>query len=219
MKECNGLMLVTPSSWLTNRTVTFFDASCETRFMVDDAFEAFLLEPTREAYRRACRLIMQAPDFGGRSSDLWPLMEGLKQGREREVLDLCDEYWPQWRLSPRFHRIVGIAAERLELADEVELAKFQFRSCLQGILETGKGTARSPLQVMFACDECDVLMALGLEAAVQQVVQRGTRFLDVVTSKDNREVWFEVAEFALTEQPAKLDSFELSRIPRELAWF
>lgn len=210
MKERDGFIR-------RNRAVAVFDASDEIRFMVDDAFEAFLLKPTRERFRRVLRLTAEDPNFSSRSADLICLLEWLQQGQHRKVFENCVDRWCDWRLSPRFHRIQGIAAAELGLQEEAELAKFQFQSCLQGILDTGKGTGPSPFQVMFACDEPEVLTALGSERRGQRIVSRGTRLLDVITCRDQQEIWFEVAEISMTQ--GAVEALARNEFPRELARF
>jgi hypothetical protein len=77
-------------------------------------------------------------------------------------------------------------------AAEAELCRFQFQTCLDGLLGTGEGTVTSPYQVLHISDQYDVMHALGLRGQNQHAVQRKRRCLDVISCEDGTEVWFDV---------------------------
>ena len=157
-----------------------------------DAYQAFLENPTPEKYRRARRMTMAMPGFHRQSLAWLELSRLCDEGRWAEVLRRSDDMWVSWSLSPRFHLLVGYAASHLDDDEEVELSRFQFQTCLDALLGTGKGTPASPYEVLRTCDQYDVIGALGLRGHMQRAVELRGRSMDVVACDDHAEVWFDL---------------------------
>jgi Domain of unknown function (DUF4919) len=157
-----------------------------------DAYQAFLEEPTADNYRRARRVTLAEPGFDRQSLEWVELSRLCDEGLYEEVFERSCDLWPTWKLSPRFHLLMGYAASCLGDAEEVELCRFQFQTCLEGLLGTGQGTATRPYQVLHISDQYDVIHALGLRGQYQRAVQRKGRCLDVISCEDGTQVWFDV---------------------------
>jgi hypothetical protein len=156
-----------------------------------DAYQAFLEEPTADNYRRARWMTLAEPGFDRQSLEWIELSRLCDEGRFEEVCQRSCDLWTTWKLSPRFHLLVGYAASCLGDVEEAELCRFQFQTCLEGLLGTGEGTATSPYQALHVSDEYDVIRALGLHGQYQHAVQRKGRCLDVISCDDGTEVWFD----------------------------
>jgi hypothetical protein len=163
-----------------------------TEACLPDAYQAFLENPTRDHHRRACRSILAEPGFDRHSLEWIELSKRCAEGRFEEALDQSYAMWPTWKLSPRFHLLVGFAASRLGDRSEEELSRFQFQTCLDGLLGTGDGTARSPYEVLHISDQYDVIRALGFSGRGQRTVARRGRCLSVVSCHEGTRVWFDV---------------------------
>ena len=157
-----------------------------------DAYQAFLENPSPDNYRRARRMTMATPGFDRQSLAWLDLSRWCDEGRFAEVLRRSDGMWDLWRLSPRFHLLVGYAASHLGDDEEVELSRFQFQTCLDALLGTGEGTQAFPYEVLRTCDQYDVIRALGLCGQRQQAVELRGRSMDVVGCDDQAEVWFDL---------------------------
>ena len=71
------------------------------------------------------------------------------------------------------------------------------------ISQTGSGTRQSPFSITFFTDQDDVMRSFGEAKRYQQAVTSQDRQLDVITSHEGIEFWFDVtnlAKFATLEK-------------------
>lgn len=161
------------------------------------ALARFLEEPTGQHFVSAWRSVTKS----GRRVDFAALRTLLADGQAGEVREYLDSL-PRWlRLSPRVQELAALAAELSADAEEAELARFLFATCLEGILAAGDGSAEHPYVAVQPADEQAVLAVLGREAASQALVENRGRMLDVVLCRDGGEVCFDVSH---TARPARL---------------
>ncbi len=172
---------------------------------MQQAFEALLENPGVERYLAARRLaslhMCEQQDIA-----LTRVSHACLEGRFSDAEDLLDELLASLCLSPRAHFLAGWVAQQQGDEQGAELARFCFRSCLEGILSTGEGSLRSPFQVTYRSDVADVLEALGLTSKKRRTTSRSRATYDVVECDDGAEYWFDVS-LALAAPPAKRQAF------------
>jgi hypothetical protein len=175
------------------------------------ALARFLEEPTGPHFVSAWRSVTKS----GRRVDFVALKALLAHGQAGEVREHLDSL-PQWlRLSPRVQELAALAAEMAADAEEAELARFLFATCLEGILAAGDGSVEHPYVAVQPADEQPILAILGREAASQALVENRGRMLDVVLCRDGGEVCFDVTH---SVRPARLRPKKvLSRVRRKAA--
>jgi hypothetical protein len=176
-----------------------------------DAYQAFLENPTPENYRRARRITLAMPGFDRHSLAWVELSQLCDEGRFDEVLRRSDDMWTAWRLSPRYHLLVGYAASQFGDQEEVELSRFQFHTCLEALLGTGEGTETSPYYVLRTCDQYDVIRALGLRGRCQCAAEHRGRSVDIVQCDGQIEVWFDLGPIPLKKRRSRRVSRWLDR--------
>lgn len=178
-----------------------------------DAYQAFLEKPTADNYRRVRRMVTAEPGFD-RQSVAWMELAALcEEGRFDQLRERAWEMWPTWRLSPRFHLLVGYAANRLGDYEEEQLERFQFQTCLDGLLGTGEGTQQKPYQVLYVSDQYDVIRDLGLRGRGQRALEHNGRGMDVVWCEDGTQVWFDTGPLPYERQRSRRVTAWRERIP------
>ena len=101
---------------------------------------------------------------------------------------------PNLILSPRAHLAISFVAGKLgnETAQKVE--GFLAVTCCQGIVDSGDGTQESPYLVTRTSDEHDVLKYLQKEFAGQALVEADGKTFDLVSCKDDTQIWFDISD-------------------------
>jgi hypothetical protein len=172
---------------------------------------ALVEEPCKETYLAARAAVLRESPWPLTAVEILELDRLLESAEHQLLLDRLSTLPPSKVLSPRIHFLAAEASEALGDMPEVELERSLFVLTLQGLLSTGDGTAANPYVVCHPCDEYDVLAALGLEAAGQSLVERESRFYDVLLSTGGQEIWFDVTEI-LVPRRAKIRAARRRRI-------
>jgi hypothetical protein len=164
---------------------------------MQDELQTFLETPTARTYRQVREALLEevAATCSAETlsaSVLVELTELAAADQFQAVLERIDELQPAWALSPRVHYLAAVAADELGDAESAELERFVFQSCLDGILATGEGTPQSPYLITYPSDVYDVLLALGVEARSQKLVEQRGLLCEGVRCTDDEEVWFEL---------------------------
>jgi hypothetical protein len=154
---------------------------------------AFVDHPSRQTYLAVRSAVLSAAPLHLAPAELAELERLLGAGQAQQVLDRIGALPPSKVLSPRVHLL---AAEAAEAAGDVaggEVERFLFVLCLQGLLATGEGTPANPYLVCHVTDEYDLLEALELEPAGQELALHEGHMCDVLTCTNGREVWFDLS--------------------------
>jgi hypothetical protein len=100
---------------------------------------------------------------------------------------------PNQILSPRYHLLKTVLAERTGRKAESQAARLHATRCLEGLLTTGDATAGRPVHITRYSDEDDIVrLHFKTTVASRRSVQQGTRIFDVVVCNDQREIYFDV---------------------------
>ena len=165
-----------------------------------DPYQAFLESPTRTRYRSLRQVVLSDPAYEDQSTGAAEL-EGLWRRRAYRAFARRErELFRTWKLSPRYHWLVGTVAIEREDQDTVELAKFQFQTCLAAMLHSGSGTVKRPYLVTRSTDAYDILDALQRSAGRQQLIDGGGVMLDVIQCIDGGELCFDAGVGTRTQQ-------------------
>ena len=155
----------------------------------------FFETPNADHYRAVRDAVIQHPTFsstGTLASEIQNICRSLEQRDFAAARQQIASHMPGWSLCPRIHFLDGLAAEGLELADEVEVARFCFRACLDGLLATGDGTSAHPYVVTYVTDEQDILQSRRRQAIGQSLIERMDRRFDVISCATGDKLWFDV---------------------------
>ena len=155
------------------------------------AYQMFLERPSAESFAIVRRRLLARKDFERDSFQLERLADLCRDEDFDEAIDLTEQVFDLWCLSPRYHFLCGHLWEQLDRPEEVDLARFQFETCLEGLLSSGTGEFDAPFQILRVCDEYDLLEAQGRRALCQRSVDRYGMCLDVITCVGGAEVWFD----------------------------
>ena len=155
-------------------------------------FTKFVEQPTRENYLAVRDAILREAPLKLMTAEVAELSFLLDEGEFQTVLDRIDALPPSKALSPRIHFLAAEAAELSGDTQTGEVERFLFVLCLKALLSTGCGSESEPYVVCHATDEYDVLEALALEPAGQELVESEGRVCDLLTCSDGREIWFDV---------------------------
>ncbi|MCA9163490.1 MAG: hypothetical protein KDA62_10945 [Planctomycetales bacterium] len=158
-----------------------------------EQLEAFFEQPTAASYRAARRQLL-ASCATPVVSDLHALARAVAKRRYREAEALIDTMLPTWSLSPALHDLAARVASAAADHDDLELERFMFSSCLDGILDTGDGSHERPYLVTYLSDEYDVLAALRQRACRQQTNETNQGLVDEITCDDGSTVCFDVTD-------------------------
>ena len=163
-----------------------------TKTTSSDLFQVFVEHPTDRLFQQLRWKTIGDVGYESNSTRFAELSLLCAEGCYNTVQDVVADMLPQWQLSPCLHYYTGIAA--LELGD-VELATYHrrcFEVCLQALLQTGDGSLENPYVVTYVRDEYDILQALEVDVRCQQLLETGSRRLDVITSHDGCDICFDV---------------------------
>lgn len=166
--------------------------------MSTKTFGRFVQGPTLERYLRLRRQVMQTRRYDPQAVVLGELQAQL-EADPQQVLRRTKSLAASFRLSPRFHFLAGqaaMAAEQWDLALEHREAS---RACLGALLDSGHGTRSQPHLVTYLTDARDLAVALGRSVRCQELVQVGNRSLDVLTTHDGQQLWFDVSDLLTAE--------------------
>jgi hypothetical protein len=158
-----------------------------------DAFDDFLDRPSTETFLRLRDNVLAAPGYDFYSDGLDELEDLAGADDHAGVLDALPTLMPNWLLSPRVHRLAGVAARQAGDEDRALTEESLARACMTGLLRSGAGTKEKPFRVLHVSDEYDAVEALGKTAAGQRQVVDDDGVYDVLTCADGSELWFDVS--------------------------
>ncbi|MBK8208310.1 MAG: DUF4919 domain-containing protein [Planctomycetes bacterium] len=159
-----------------------------------EPFFEFLREPNRESFLAARRAVLEDPSYQPYSTELEELDALIEQEDYQGVLDRMPELVPNLVLSPRLHLMLAYTQRRLGNTDSADMEGAIARTCADGILMTGDGTAEKPWLVLRTSDEYDVLMFIDKKMETQALIRRDGKALDRLACEDGSEVWFDVSD-------------------------
>jgi hypothetical protein len=157
-----------------------------------DELSDFLAKPSGETFLRLREVVIGSPDYEFHS-DGADQVQGLFAAEDYEAVpDMLSELMPNWLLSPRVHRLVGLAAEQVGDTDLAQRETYMARACIRGLLESGDGSRERPFQVTHVADEYDLLEIQGKEMKQQRLVTDTAGSFDVIACTDGTELWFDI---------------------------
>lgn len=161
-----------------------------------------------------------ATDLAADVARVGALIESKQWGAAQQWLA---RLMPAAALSPRIHFLSALVAEALGQTTDVELSRFMFQACLQGVLATGDGSPARPYQITYTTDEYDILEARKLRLSRQVVREKENARYDVFVCASGAELWFDVTHLvvgspqqivatpnSLTPRPRKKQGVSLS---------
>jgi hypothetical protein len=161
---------------------------------LSEGLAKLVAEPTKENYLAVRKLVVSHSKYDPYSRDLDEIERLSTDPKNENLRKRAKAAAPNLLLSPKYHRILKIAAlwrgEEATLVAERRMAA----ACLKGILATGDGTAEKPYLVVRISDEYDVLAFLGKRSESQALSFQGDRKLDIHQCSDASTVWFDVTD-------------------------
>jgi hypothetical protein len=151
---------------------------------------AFVEQPSRKTFLAVRAAVLRECPQPIAAADLVAVRRLLEEGAACRALARIDDLPAAKVLSPRVHLLAAEAADLLGDAERGELERMLFVLVLQGLLDTGEGTAAAPYIVCQPSDEYDIAEALGVVPTRQGLMEREDKLCDVLRCTDGRELWF-----------------------------
>lgn len=153
---------------------------------------AFMDDPTVGNLSALRQDIKQEPSFDPLLKVAGQVQALMRDGGHAQALELINGTLPGSLLSPSTHVLASECFRILgdqESADrESALADVSVRC----VTITGSGTREDPWETLRIGDQYDVMSVLGMEPVSHEQYRDGERVIDVHTTVDDREVWFEL---------------------------
>jgi hypothetical protein len=162
--------------------------------MLRDAFIQLIESPTRENYLRIRQMILDHETYQPYSEDLFDIGDLVEKGEYRKAQDALAAGMPNLLLSPRAHIFLSVIARESGSEDGAKMEGHVACACAEGIMATGDGSEEKPYLVVRTSDEYDLLEYLDMEMTGQSLKHENDKHFDVLTTKDGREVWFDITE-------------------------
>lgn len=159
-----------------------------------DEFMKFLQEPNRDSYLAVRAQLIASPAYDPYSRDLDQVEELLEQSGPQAACDAIQAALPNLLLSPRAHLLMSYLQHQLGNEDAAEMEMLVGQLCLQGILETGDGSAERPWLVLRTSDEYDVLQHFEKELQQQALAGEGDKKRDILTCTDGTVYHFDITD-------------------------
>jgi len=161
---------------------------------MQDAFFAFVSDPTPEHYLAVRRALVSHPDYDPYGDGLRSLRDAYEADEFGRVPELFAEQVPTLLLSGEAHFILALAHEKAGNDEHCQMEKFLAFRCVSGLLGTGDGSRERPYLVTSPADEYDVLNALSKQSTMQSLHHEPDgRVLDC-QRVDGGDVWFDVTD-------------------------
>jgi hypothetical protein len=161
---------------------------------IDERFADFLQHPTHNRWLSLREQLISHADFAPHSHEWRQLEEAFAEGGYERVMTLGDPLAQRGCLSPRFHFLVGVAAEELGDPERADWHQQCARLCLTALLQSGAGSRKDPYLCTYPWDCYDILRVLGRQAQGQRLIQYEGRWFDVLATESGQDVWFDVTE-------------------------
>lgn len=149
----------------------------------------FIENPTGELYVAAVDELARSTGYHPYGNPVERILELVAD----EDFEAAREAMATLRLSPDGHMLAAFVAR--ELADQklFEAEQRLSAACIKGILDTGDGTKDRPYVVSVVSDENISLRVLEKEMTSQQLDRDGDRFLDVIETTDEEQLYFDIS--------------------------
>tara|TARA_R110002096_G_scaffold403766_4_gene601372 strand:- start:7679 stop:8212 length:534 start_codon:yes stop_codon:yes gene_type:complete len=162
--------------------------------MDDSYFSQFINDPSQENFAELRNAHLQS-GYDPYSSELEGIDQLLKEAKFEEVVARIKQVMtPNFLLSPSTHLRLAAAYEGTGDQEKCELERAIGRALIKGIQESGKGTPEEPYKVTRTSDEYDLLYFEGLKFESQSLREVDGRRMDVLKTKEGREIWFDVSD-------------------------
>ncbi|MCA9265380.1 MAG: hypothetical protein KDA60_16080 [Planctomycetales bacterium] len=171
----------------------------ESDHAIDLAYENFLVKPSAANYLNVRSLLLANPRWIRRDEELVQLGRLSRKSDLVGMMELAERMIPAWIVCPRFHFLLATTAGSVGDDETAELERFQFESCLQGILASGDGSRARPYFVVHTSDIRDAMRALGVTAVGQEVLARGDSLCDAMHCLDGAKLYFVRSETIMAE--------------------
>ncbi len=155
-----------------------------------DHYQAFLEAPSRDGFLKLQEEVQTDADFCPAGSFVDQLADLCQCGCYEQMFEQTELMPFGWIASPSAHLYASIAAQQMGCADDAELERFVTESLLQGLLETGDGSADDPYQVTYLSDRHDLLSYFSANVEKQHLVRSPAGMLDVVTTTTGDQLCF-----------------------------
>ncbi|MBI1247410.1 hypothetical protein GC197_06130 [bacterium] len=155
-----------------------------------DHYQAFLEAPSREGFLELQKEVQAEADYCAAGSFVDQLSDYCQRGRYETMFQLTELMPFAWVASPSAHLYASIAAEQAGCPDDAELERFLTETILQGLLETGDGTANRPYRITYLSDRHDLLAYFSLNVEKQHLVRSAQGTMDVVTATNGDQICF-----------------------------
>lgn len=161
---------------------------------IDERFADFLQHPTPDRWLSLREHLISRPDFAPHAPEWRQLEDAFAEGSYDRVFTLGEPLAQRGCLSPRFHFLVGVAAEEAGDLERAHWHRQCTQLCLTGLLQSGDGSRQDPYLCTYPWDCYDILRALGHQPQGQRLIQHEGRWYDVLTIEEDQDVWFDVTE-------------------------
>lgn len=165
-----------------------------------DHYQAFLEAPTRDGFLKLQEEVQADVDFCAAGSFVEQLADLCQRGCYQQMFEQTELMPFGWIASPSAHLYASIAAQQTGCADDAELERFVTESLLQGLLETGDGSASDPYQVTYLSDRQDLLAYFSVDVEKQHLVRSPHGMMDVVTTTAGDQLCFLLGDLTASAQ-------------------
>lgn len=165
-----------------------------------DYYQAFLEAPSREGFLKLQEEVQTEADFCSAGSFVDQLADWCQRGCYEQMFEQTELMPFAWVASPSAHLYASIAAQQMGCGDDAELERFITESILQGLLETGDGSANDPYRITYLSDRQDLLAYFSLNVEKQRLVRSSAGMMDVVTTSTGDDLCFLLGDLAASSQ-------------------
>ncbi|PQO29129.1 hypothetical protein C5Y96_15355 [Blastopirellula marina] len=175
-----------------------------------DYYQAFLEAPSREGFLKLQEEVKSETDFCSAGSFVDQLADLCQRGCYEQMFEQTELMPFAWVASPSAHLYASIAAQQMGCEDDAELERFVTESILQGLLETGDGSANAPYQITYLSDRQDLLAYFSLNVEKQRLVRSPSGMMDVVTTTTGDDICFLLGDLAASSKLEDRPNLRLS---------
>lgn len=159
---------------------------------MNNAFLAYLEKPKLDSFLAVRKQVLEHPSYAPYSEELEELSELVDAEDYEGVLLRLPSVLPNLMLSPRLHLMLAYTHRRLGDNESADMESAVARTCIEGILMTGRGTEEEPWLVLRTSDEYDVLMFIDQRVDEQELIEKNDRMLDRLTCESGKVLWFDI---------------------------
>jgi hypothetical protein len=163
-------------------------------------FDQFVDNPIAGTYLALRKKLLTDSTYSTLTLEATEIARLIEQQLFTKALELLDSLQPGCLLSPRLHFFLATIGEKVGDTEQLEVERFLFRTCLDGILDTGSGDRRSPFIVTHPTDVADVLNTLEIEKETQFLVEDNEHRYDVIRSVSGEEYCFDITALLRPEE-------------------